>query len=84
MNHYQEREGVEMNVMNEDPLIEARIQKGRKNHQRATQDKDTKLTLVNRYPALTPITTPREAITPTPNILRMKVCRSCTCVNQLL
>ena len=32
-NHHQEREGVEMIIMSEDPLEEARIQKGRTNHQ---------------------------------------------------
>ena len=68
-NHLQEREGVEMIVMNEDPIAEARIQKGRTSHQGATQNEDIKLTLVNGYPA----PTPREAITPTPNILKMKV-----------
>ena len=73
MNHHQEREGAEMIVMNEDPLIEARIRKGRTNHQRATQDKDIKLTLVNGYPVPTPTTILRETITPTPNILKMKV-----------
>ena len=72
-NHHQEREGVEMNVMNEDPHGEARIQKGRTSHQRATQNKDIKLMLVNGYPAPTPTITPREAITLTPNILKMKV-----------
>ena len=72
-NHLQEREGVEMIVMNEDTHGEARIRKGRKNHQGVTQDEDIKLMLVNGYPALTPTTTPREAITPTPNILKMKV-----------
>ena len=72
-NHRQEREGVEMIVMNEDPLVEARIQKGRTSHQRATQDEDIKLTLVNRYPVPTPTTTLREAITPTPIMLKMKV-----------
>ena len=72
-NHHQEREGVEMIVMNEDPLAETRIRKGRTSHQRATQDKDIKLMLVNGYPVPTPTTTPREAITPTPNILKMKV-----------
>ena len=72
-NHHQEREGVEMIVMNEDPPGEARIQKGRTSHQGATQNEDIKLMLVNGYPALTPTTTPREAITPTPNILKMKV-----------
>ena len=73
MNHLQEREGVEMIVMNEDPLTEARIQKGRTSHQRGTQDEDIKITLVNGYPVLTLTTTTREAITPTPNILKMKV-----------
>ena len=72
-NHLQEREGVEMIIMNEDPHGEARIQKGRTSHQRATQNKDIKLLLVNGYPAPTPTITPREAITPTPNILKMKV-----------
>ena len=72
-NHRQEREGVEMIVMNENPLGEARIWKGKKSHQGATQDEDIKLMLVNGYPAPTPTITPREAITPTPNILKMKV-----------
>ena len=72
-NHHQEREGVEMIVMNEDPHGEARIQKGRTSHQGATQNEDIKLMLVNGYLAPTPTTTPREAITPTPNILKMKV-----------
>ena len=72
-NHHQEREGVEMIAMNEEPLEEARIQKGRTSCQGATQNKDIKLMLVNGYPAPTPTITPREAITPTPNILKMKV-----------
>ena len=72
-NHHHEREGVEMIVMNEEPLAEARIQKGRTSHQGGTQNKDIKLMLVNGYPALTPTITPREVITPTPNILKMKV-----------
>ena len=72
-NHHQEREGVEMIVMNEDTHGEARIRKGRKNHQGATQNKDIKLMLVNGYPAPSSTVTPREAITPTPNILKMKV-----------
>ena len=59
--------------MNEDTLREARIRKGRTIHQRATQDEDIKITLVNGYPVPNPTTTPREAITPTPNILKMKV-----------
>ena len=72
-NHHQEREGVEMIVMNEEPLGEARIRKGRKNHQRATQNEDIKLMLVNGYPAPTSTITPKKVITPTPNILKMKV-----------
>ena len=72
-NHHQEREGVEMIVMNEDTHGEARIRKGRKNHQGVTQNKDIKLMLVNGYPAPTPTATPREVITPTPKILKMKV-----------
>ena len=62
-----------MIVMNEEPPGEARIRKGRTNHQRATQNEDIKLMLVNGYPAPTLTITPREAITPTPNILKMKV-----------
>ena len=72
-NHRQEREGVDMIVMNEDPLGEARIRRGRTSHQGATQNKDIKLMLVNGYPAPTPTITLREASTPTPNILKMKV-----------
>ena len=71
-NHHQEK-GVEMIVMNEEHPGEARIWKGRTNHQRATQNEDIKLMLVNGYPAPTPTITPREAITLTPNILKMKV-----------
>ena len=73
MNRLIEREGVEMIVMNEDPHGEERIQKERPSHEGATQKEDIKLTLVNGYPTPTPTTTPREAITPTPNILKMKV-----------
>ena len=73
MNHHQQRGGVETITMNEEPPGEARIRKGRTNHQRATQSEDIKLMLVNGYPAPTPTITPREAITPTPNILKMKV-----------
>ena len=62
-----------MIVMNEEPLIEARIRKGRTSHQGATQNEDIKLMLVNGYPAPTPTISPREVITPTPNILKMKV-----------
>ena len=72
-NRHQEKEGIEMIAMNEEHPGKARIRKGRTNHQRATQSKDIKLMLVNRYPAPTPTITPREAITPTPNILKMKV-----------
>ena len=72
-NHHQERGGVEMIVMNEDPLGEARTQKGRISHQEATQKEDIKLMLVNGYPAPAPTITPKEVITPTPNILKMKV-----------
>ena len=72
-NHHQEREELEMTVMNEEHHGEARIRKGRTNHQGATQNKDIKLMLVNGYPALNPTITSREAITPTPNILKMKV-----------
>ena len=72
-NHHLERGGVEMIVMNEEPLGEARIRKGRTSHQGATQNEDIKLMLVNGYPAPTPTITPREVITPTPNILKMKV-----------
>src|SRR3954463_11510047 len=72
-NNHHEREGVEMIIMNKDTHGEARIRKGRKNHQGATQNEDIKLMLVNGYPSSTPTTTPREVITPTPNILKMKV-----------
>ena len=72
-NHHQEKGGVEMIVMNENPLGEARTQKGKKSHQGATQKEDIKLMLVNGYPAPTPTITPKEVITPTPNILKMKV-----------
>ena len=72
-NHHQEREGVEMIVMNEEHPGEARIRKGRTSHKGATQNEDIKLMLVNGYPVPTPTITPREVITPTPNILKMKV-----------
>ena len=72
-NHRQERGGVEMIAMNEDPHGEARIRKGRTSHQGATQNKDIKLMLVNGYPAPTLTITREKAITPTPNILKMKV-----------
>ena len=38
-NHHQEREGVEMIVMNEEHPGEARIRKGRTNHQRVHKTK---------------------------------------------
>src|SRR3954470_12503565 len=72
-NHHLEKEGVEMIVMNEDTHGEARIQNERISHQGATQNEDIKLMLVNGHPAPTPTTTPRELITPIPNILKMKV-----------
>ena len=72
-NHLQMREGVEMIVMNEEPLAEARVRKERTSHQRAIQKEDIKLMLVNGYPTPTPTITPKEVITPTPNILKMKV-----------
>ena len=72
-NHRQEREGVEMTVMNEEHHGEARIRKGRTNHQGATQNEDIKLMFVNGYPAPTPTITLKEVITPTLNILKMKV-----------
>ena len=62
-----------MIVMNEDTHGEARIHKGRKNHQGAIQNEDIKLMLVNGYPAPTPTITPKEVITPSPFILKMKV-----------
>ena len=62
-----------MIVMNEEPLGEARIWKGRTSHQGATQNEDIKLMLVNGYPAPTPTTTPKEVITLTPNIHKMKL-----------
>ena len=68
-NHHQEREGVEMIVMNEEHPGEAKIRTGRTSH----QNEDIKLMLMNGYPAPTPTITPREAITLTPNILKMKV-----------
>ena len=72
-NHLQETGGVEMIVTNEEHLGEARIRKERKSHQGATQKEDIKLMLVNGYPAPTPTITLREVITPTLNILKMKV-----------
>ena len=71
-NHHQGREGVGMIDMNEDTLGEARIRKGRTSHQGATQNEGIKLMLVNGYPAPTLTITPKEVITPAPNILNMK------------
>ena len=48
-NHHQEKEGVEIIVMNEEHPGEAWIQKGRISHQGATQNEDIKLMLVNGY-----------------------------------
>ena len=62
-----------MIAMNEEPLEEARIRKGRTSHQGATQNEDIKLMLVNGYLVPTPTITLGEAITPTPYILKMKV-----------
>ena len=62
-----------MIVMNEEHPGEARIWKGRTSHQGATQNEDIKLMLVNGYPVPTPTITPKEVITLTPNILKMKV-----------
>ena len=62
-----------MIIMNEDPLVESRIQKGRTSHQRATKYKDIKLMLVKGSPVPSPTTTPRDAITPTQDILKMEV-----------
>ena len=62
-----------MTIMNEEHHGKARIREGRTSHQRATQNEDIKIRLVNGYPALTLAITPREVITPTPNILKMKV-----------
>ena len=62
-----------MIAMNEEHHGEVTIQKGGTSHQGATQNEDIKLMLVNGYPPPTPTITPREAITPTQNILKMKV-----------
>jgi hypothetical protein len=73
MNHLKEREGVEMIVMNEDPQGEVGIRRRRTSTPRATQEENIKLMLVNGFPAPTPTTTPREAITPTPTTVKMMV-----------
>ena len=61
-NHHQEREGVDMIVMNKEHPGEARIRKGRTSHQGATQNKDIRLMLVNGYPVPTLTTTLREKL----------------------
>ena len=43
MSHLGKREGVEMIVMNEDPLGEARIRRGKTSHQGTTQEENIKL-----------------------------------------
>jgi hypothetical protein len=73
MNHLKEREGVEMIVMNEDTQGEVEIRRRRTSTPRATQEGNIKLMLVNGFLAPTPTTTPREAITPTPTIVKMMV-----------
>ena len=73
MSHLVEREGVEMIDMNEDLPGEARIPREETSPPRDTQEEDPKLMLVNRYPAPTLTINPREAITPTPTIVKMKV-----------
>ena len=62
-----------MIVMNKEHPREARTRKGRTSHQGATQKEDIKIMLVNGYPVPTPTITPKELITLTPNILKMKV-----------
>ena len=73
MSHLAEREGVEKTTMNEDTHREGRNRRRRTNTPRAVQEEDIKLMLVNGFVALSLITTPREAITPTPTIVKMKV-----------
>ena len=62
-----------MIVMNKDLLREVRIQRGKISQPRATKGEDIKLMLVNGYPVPTSTTTPKEVITPTLNILKMKM-----------
>ena len=73
MNHLQAREGVYVIIMNEDPLEEVRIQRGKTSHQRATQDEDIKLMLVNGFLAPTLTTTPTKVITLILTIFKMMV-----------
>src|SRR6266566_8120891 len=56
MNHLQEREGVEMIVMNEDPQGEVGTRRRRTSTPRATQGEDIKLMLVNGFLAPTSTT----------------------------
>ena len=72
-NHHQGREGVGMIDITKTSSKKQGLGKGRTSHQGATQNEDIKLRLVNGYPAPTPTITLREAITPTPNKLKMKV-----------
>src|SRR3954467_14570989 len=60
MSHLGERGETKMIVMNEDPLEEARIRRGKTSRQGATQEEDIKLILVNGSPAPTPTITPKE------------------------
>jgi hypothetical protein len=73
MNHLEGREGVKKIDMNEDLRKETKIRREETTLPRDTQEEDPKLMLVNGYPVLTPITNPKEAITPTPTIVKMKV-----------
>src|SRR6266566_2189708 len=56
MNHLEEREGVEMTVMNEDPQGEVGTRRRRTSTPRATQEEDINIMLVNGFPAPTPTT----------------------------
>ena len=62
-----------MIVMNEYPQGEVGTRRRRTSTPRATQEEDIKITLVNGFPAPNPTPTHREAITPTPTIVNMKV-----------
>ena len=73
MSHLVEREGVEKITMNEDTHGEARNRRRRTNTPRAVQEEYIKLMLVNGYPAPSLTTNPREATTPNPTIVKMKV-----------
>ena len=69
MSYLAEREGVEKITMNEDTLAPRR----RENTPRAVQEEDIKIMLVNGSLAPSMITTMREAITPSPTIVKMKL-----------